>query len=193
MPDSHFLMLHELPWAGPVAVRTAGSDTIMNRGRRLKTPPGRLAYELRVDRKAKRADEFPPLDWHNAANGQALFSRRFVNLLAQLGITNIDYYDASVTYAPTGAALDYSVANIIGIASVLDREKSRFNADADGFIIELLKIAVDESLCAGQKLFRFQERPSMLVIASDVKAAIEGAGITGTMIIPPDEWEPGLI
>jgi hypothetical protein len=193
MSANYFLMLNEEPWAGPVAFRVSGSDAIMNRGRRLKSPPGPLTYELRVDKKAKRPQEFPPLDWHNAPDGQALFSERLVSVLTAAGVANVDYYDATVHYTPTKAALKYKVSNVIGIASVLDRSKSRFNADEDDFIIELLSISLDESLCAGQKMFRFQERPSMLVISSDIKTALEGAAITGTLIIEPQDWEPGLI
>lgn len=165
----------------------------MGRGKRLKEPPGSFAYELRVDRKAKAPLEFPPLDWHAGADGQLLLSKRLVALLDRLGVTNIDRYDVSVVYGPTQRSLEYTLANVIGIASVLDRAKSQFVADADGFIIELLEISIDASLCADWKFFRFQELSSLIVISTEVADAFRQEGITGVTIIAPEAWEPGII
>lgn len=165
----------------------------MDRGRQLKKVPPPLSFELRVDPKAKDAVRFPPLDLHNTTSRQALFSERLIACLADSGVDNIDYYDARVVYEPTKTPVAYRAANIIGIASVLDRSQSEFKATESGTIYELLKIVIDETKCQGQGMFRFKELSNMIVVSDPIKEALEARQITGIRIIRDAEWAPGMI
>lgn len=193
MEANYFFMLAEAPWAGPTAFSLDGDEFPMDRGRKLKSPPPLLQFELRVDRKANRYSDFPPLDLHATTARQVLFSDRLVNCLKSVSVSNVDYYDADVLYVPSGEKLQYHLGNVIGVLSIIDRSRSTFNATDAGLIYELLSIEIDESKCEGQDFFRFKELSNLIVISRRIKVALEDAGITGTKILSAPEWRPGLI
>lgn len=192
MSTDFFVMMHEAPWAGPAAFRIDGPEISLGRGRRLEEDPGAFAFELRVDPGADPA-EFPPLDLHYPPPALPLFSKRMKTVLAAAGVDNIDYYPATVTYQPTGGALAYELANVIGVAEGVDRERSTFEASETGVIEVFSKLALDESKFRGRHMTRLYELLRLLIVSRRVKDAIETAGLTGILIVSDDEWEPGMI
>ncbi|UCC71419.1 MAG: hypothetical protein JSV86_13615 [Gemmatimonadota bacterium] len=193
MSDEYFIMLAEPRWAGPTAFRVAGSETRMNRGKRVREDLGLFEFELRVDEQASDPLAFPPLDLHDPAGGQPLFSRRLIEALREIGVSNIDYYPARVIYEPTGAELDYEVANVIGMVSGLDLDKSNVQVDDAGFVERVRRMVFDESQFEGQDLVRLREKKNLIVISRRVKERIEEKALTGIMIIRDEEWQPGMI
>jgi hypothetical protein len=188
-----FILLNDVPWAGPTAHRVSGSDEMMNLGQRLDAPPGPLAYELRVDPKAQQPLDFPPLDWHDPAGGQPLFSRRMVQVLGQLGVGNIETYPASVVYQPTGAVLDYGVVNVIGLVEALDHTASDLIMSSRGRLIGINSMRLDPAKCQGLDLFRLREQPGTLIVSAALAKRMTEAGLTGLRLLQDHEWQPGMI
>lgn len=193
MASEHHILLSDPAWAGPTAYRTSGIDTIMNLGRRLETDPGAFAFELRVDSKALDPAAFAPLDWHDPRGGQPLFSERMATVLEQAGVANIDYYPVRVRYQPTGAEVNYRLANVIGLISALDTAASEVSADDDGFIFDIASMRLDPSKCRGLDLFRLKEMPNLMIVSLALKRVLEGSGLTGFRVIEDHEWQPGMI
>jgi hypothetical protein len=121
-----------------------------------------------------------------------LFSERFIKLLSDLNVDNIQYIKAKVTYEPTGLQLPYKAANIIGIVSGLDLDNSEVEFD-DDIVIDIESMCFDESKMQGHKIFRLQESIMHVVVHRSIKEAIEEDGLTGFMFVTDDEYEPGMI
>ena len=166
---------------------------MMGLGQRLAADPGPLAFELRVDQKADQPLEFPPLDWHDPAGGQPLFSSRMVQTLSRYGVDNIDYYPATVRYLPTEGLLDYAVANVIGLVEGLDHAASTLIRSSRGRIIGIEALRLDASRCQGLKLFRLREQPDTLVVSAELAQRLNDAGLTGLLLLRDHEWQPGMI
>ncbi len=193
MAPPFFIMLSDPPWAGPTAFRIAGSDRVMNKGRKLSADPGLITFELRVDAKAGDPSSFPPLDWHDPSGGQPLFSRRMVELLQRVGVSNIDWYSAHVSHQPTGAVLDYCVANVVGLVAALDLAASDVVSDSDGFIFGIKSMRLDPAKCQGLDIFRLKEMPNTLIVSAALAQHIRSAGLTGMRLIEDREWQQGMI
>lgn len=192
-PAGLFIMMHERPWAGPNAFLIKGQETSLGRGRRLEVDPGEFVFELRVDPQTENPMAFPPLDFHYPPPALPIFSGRLREVLASVGVDNIDYYPTTVVYQPTGAQLDYKVGNVIGVVEGLDRARSTFVADEEGFVEDISKIFLDEDKFQGKHLVRLYEALDLLVISRRLKDAIVAAKLTGIQIVTDDEWEPGMI
>ena len=147
---------------------------------------------LSVDNKAENINEFPPCDIHGPSR-TLLFSKRFIDVLISLGVDNIQYFDANVTYLPTGEKYLYKVSNVVGIVSGLDMEQSDALLSPNGNVLEIEKMKFDENKLKGHKIVRLQESIMLLVVHESVKDAVEVAGLTGFLFLTDDEYEPGLI
>ncbi len=118
-----YIMVPDPPWAGPTVNVLKGPDIVVNEGIFLDDVKGKYDIVLSVDTKANEPTEFPPCDIHGPSRS-LLFSQRFINILDSLGVENVQYFDADVTYAPTGERWPYRIANIVGMVSGLDMDKS---------------------------------------------------------------------
>lgn len=147
---------------------------------------------LSVDEKAKDVGEFLPCDIHGPSRS-LMFSKQFIDLLTKLGVNNIQYLNADVTYAPTGEKVSYKVANIVGIVSGLDLDQSTVISSRQGNILEIEEMCIDENKLFGHKIFRLQESIMHVVVHKSIKEAVESAGLTGFMFLADDEYEPGML
>lgn len=193
MSDKNFfIMLPDPPWAGPTVKVLKKPDVMVNDGVLLRDVKDKYEMILTVDEKAKDPKEFPPCDIHGPSR-TLMFSKRFVEILMGMGVDNIQYLDADVTYEPTGEKLPYKVANVVGIISGLDMGRSDVLLSAQDNVIEIEAMCFDENKLRGHKIFRLQEHIMLLVVHRSIKEAIENAGLTGFMFLTDDEYEPGMI
>jgi hypothetical protein len=186
-----YIMLDDPPWAGPITTTVSGPDFRIDDG--VIRDDEQQPYEiiLRVDKQAKNPGEFPPCDIHGLRGG-LLFSQRFIDLLKKLNVDNIQYFDAKVTYEPTGLQLPYKAANIIGIVSGLDLDNSEVELD-DDIVIDIESMCFDESKMEGYKIFRLNESIMHIIVHRSIKEAVEEADLTGFMFVTDEEYEPSMI
>jgi hypothetical protein len=186
-----YIMLENAPWAGPNVSTLTGPDFMIDDGVYIAEHEQPYEISLTVDKQAENPTEFPPCDIHMLESGY-LFSERFIKLLSDLNVDNIQYIKAKVTYEPTGLQLPYKAANIIGIVSGLDLDNSEVEFD-DDIVIDIESMCFDESKMQGHKIFRLQESIMHVVVHRSIKEAIEEDGLTGFMFVTDDEYEPGMI
>lgn len=184
-------MINDPPWGGPDPFILSGPDLILDDGVICDDPQQPYDVLLKVDKKAENPADFPPGDIHSLDSGY-LFSARFIELLKKLNVDNIQYFDAKVTYEPTGRQLPYKAANIIGIVSGLDLDNSTVEFDED-IIIDIERMCFDENKMQGLKMFRLNESIMHIVVHRSIKEAIEEAGFTGFLFVTDEEYEPGMI
>ncbi len=193
MTDKNFsIMLENGPWAGPNATTLSGPDFMIDDGVYIDDKEQSYEISLAVDKQAENPVDFPPCDIHRLDSG-FMFSKRFIDLLAQLNVDNIQYFDTKVTLEPGGEQLQYKAANIVGKVMGLDMENSEVRLTSKGSIMGIMKMKFDESKMQGHKIFRLQERVMLVVVHKSIKEAVENAGLTGFMFVSDDEYEPSMI
>lgn len=193
MSDKNFfIMLPDPPWAGPTVKALQRPDVMVNDGVFLHDVKQKYEMLLTVDKKAKDPAEYPPCDIHGPSR-TLMFSKRFIAILAALGVDNIQYLDADVTYEPTGEKVLYKVANVVGILSGLDMGQSDVVLSSEDNILDIETMCFDENKLDGHKIFRLQEHIQLLVVHRSIKEAVENAGLTGFMFLTDNEYEPGMI
>jgi hypothetical protein len=126
------------------------------------------------------------------ASGGLLFSPRLRQLLAGIGVDNIQYFPILLKNAVDGTQeADYEVANIVGRLTCLDRDESELVTDPDDDdIIEYIeKLAITENIVGNFGLFRLHEEPEVILVSEQIKVACESAEITGVRFCKPSEYE----
>ena len=149
-------MLADPPWAGPTCKVIKGPDIMVNDGVSIEVVQENYEIVLSVDKQAEDADEFPPCDIHEPTRS-LMFSQRFIEILNSLGVDNIQYFDADVTYAPTGEKHAYKVSNIVGIVSGLNMDKSEVILSERGNVLQIEQMCLDEEKLKGHKICRLKE------------------------------------
>ncbi len=119
-----------------------------------------------------------------------VFSSRLRELLDSLGIDNIEYYNLEMVDPRTGEKFsDYKIANVVGLADCVDREKSDLKYFDDGDIKRIRKLVLDESRIPSKlRIFRLAGRTILTLVHRSVKEAIEKAGISGCVFYKPEEY-----
>ena len=193
MNDKNFyLMLIDTPSTGPHVEVIKGPDITVNDGVSIDGVTEEYEMMLSVDRKVKNIAECSPCDIYGPSRS-LIFSKRFIELLATLKINNIQYLNTDVTFSATTEKVDYKVANVVGIVSGLDLEKSTVVYSRQGNIVEIENMIFDENKLSGHKIFRLKESIMHIVVHKSIKEAIENAGLTGFMFLTDDEYEPGML
>ena len=193
MDKNFYIMFASNPeWAGPALVKVNEPEQRTNRGRVVDDLVGQFIYELVVDNRVDDPLLYPPLDIHETARAK-LFSPKLINLLDELKVDNIQFFDADVTYAPTDEKVKYKVANIIGTISALDMNSSDIVLSPFGGVGAINKMVLDESKMKGHKIFRLKESILHIVVHKSIKEAIEKAGMKGFMFVSDDEFKRGML
>lgn len=189
---NYYVMLAEALWAGPNAFVDNEPSFKMNNGVLVSDTTFEFDVKLLVDKRASDPVAFPPCDIHNLRRGY-LFSQRFIELLERLGVDNIQYFNANVTYQSNPQKLAYKAANILGVISALDMEASEVVLTSQGSVITIEKMVLDEERLQGHKIIRLFESVGNVIVHKTVKEAIEAEGLTGFMFVSDDKFEMGMI
>ncbi|HWV13822.1 MAG TPA: DUF1629 domain-containing protein [Cellvibrio sp.] len=188
-----YVMLVNPPWAGP---NTFVDDEIpfsIDDGVLLDDTAFEFDVKLLVDKLASDPSGFPPCDIHKIPGGGYLFSQRLVELLQRLGIDNIQYFNANVTYQSNPQKLTYKAANILGVVSALDMDASEVVLSRKGSVIAIEKMVLDEIRLQGHKMVRLFESVMHVIVHKTVKEAIETEGFTGFMFVSDDKFNMSML
>lgn len=127
-----------------------------------------------------------------------IFSPRMRSCLAAAGVTNVDYYPITLVDTRTGTTTtDYRIANVVGTLACLDEARSDVRkATKSGRIFGLDRFHLDEKRIvplprtAGKPMiFRLDELKTRVIVDEILKAAFEGANITGARLVPTPDYE----
>lgn len=145
-----------------------------------------LSAETSEENGSKLKDVFP-----NRFEG-IILNKRCIDLLKSIGVNNLEEFQLSIIDHATGEKINaYSIYNIIGKISCLDKDASVFEESTitPGQCEEFEKLVIDESKVdeyqknLGEKgplkIFRLEESTFLVIAHEDVKTAIEKANITG--------------
>jgi hypothetical protein len=109
-----------------------------------------------------------------------IWSDRLVSAMRSAGVDNFELFDAVIRDTRTQIERsDYKAVNVIGCLDCVDMSLSKFDSRSERGAREFAKLVIDPAKVSGFKLFRLIERPTLLVIDSDVKAALEKFQIRG--------------
>lgn len=192
MSENYFFMIADSPWAGPTVKVVDVPDVDATDGEFIGGVSKPFRVDLITDPRVLPTESFPPRDIHEAS-GFKLFSRKFIDILTGLGVSNIEYLPAEVTDVRTAQKVDYSVANILGRLSALDEDESDFVFSSSGKLMGVNSIVFDEKKIEGHKIFMLGEIPLLIVAHKSIKEAVEEHGLTGFVFLAQDEYEPGMI
>lgn len=185
-------MLAEPGWAGPIVFGDNEAPFRMDDGVLLGDTEFEFNIKLLVDKLASDPTAFPPCDIQGFRSGY-LFSQRFIELLGRLGVDNIQYFKANVTYQDNPQKLAYKAANILGVISALDMNASEVVLSRKGSVIAIEKMVIDEARLQGHKIVRLFESVMNVVVHRSVKEAVEAEGLTGFMFVSDDNFEVGML
>lgn len=128
-------------------------------------------------------------DWPDAFLSETipLFSERLIHCLTQVGVTNLDLYEARLTQASgEPAPRRYFAVNIVGLLSAVDQQASRTHPLTAVPMLEFEHLAIDEKAAQGLHLFRLAENALFIVVDQAVKDAIDAAGLIDVMALSFD-------
>jgi hypothetical protein len=124
-----------------------------------------------------------------------VFSPRLRDLLSASGVANLQYFGAEVYDRKTRSTLtQFRIANIVGTAACLDRERSDYEewSDLPGLLKRVDKLVLDhDRFPEDLLLFRLEELPSVLLCHQDVVAALQEASIVGVDFCDPGAFTAG--
>jgi hypothetical protein len=160
------------------------------RGRRFDPAiaiPRPLRYEL--------SPEFPgELPWFFKAGGP-LMHDSIVEVLKNVGVDNIDVYDALLVDPEDGTEwTEYKAVNIIGVVAAVDVAKSRFDPDHPdrSMTSRIEELTLNEKIPGDLLIFRLAEKLSAIVVHERIKVAIEATDIGPLGFIEPKDWYGGI-
>jgi hypothetical protein len=160
---------------------TNDEDFSWNLGRRFEiAPPDPL--EVRME---------PGLMVPMFNRGILLFSDAMLDVLASVGVDNLDTYPAVlVDIESEQQYLNYRAVNILGLVAAADLSRSSFTSHSSSNLIDtdFESLAIDGSRAHGFLIFRLAEAVSGIVIHDRLKQAFENAGIEHLDFIEPSNW-----
>jgi hypothetical protein len=126
-----------------------------------------------------------------------IISVKFMNLLVNAGIKNIQNFPITVIDCFSKKKYDFMVCNVIGRIPCLDLKKSDIAYGKDGEIFIIRRISVDEKVIEvfnsaklpadNLHLFRIDQCPEYMVADDMIRNSIMDSGITGIEFKSPEE------
>lgn len=119
-----------------------------------------------------------------------LFSRRLREMLAAVGVANIDYYPVTIENPFDGTQSDdYELANLIGRVACIDLAKSALQLEPRLGTVEFIdSLVLDEARIGPLRMFRTVEHAQVIVVHEAVRNACVDAGMTGIQFFLPEDY-----
>jgi len=186
MTEEHYILLPERHTYPFIELKTDFKNLLWVDGRRIPPPVPFLEFFFEPDKNTS----LPLPDYVSPSAGIPLFSRALAKVFIETGVDSIEYFDASITNQSTGECTEYLAANILRLVECVDRERSEYSPSfgSDLLIGDFDHLEIDESKIQGERLFRLAERSLLALVHSEVKAAIEKAGLRGMTFVAPKDW-----
>ena len=113
-----------------------------------------------------------------------LFSEKLLAAFDEAGVDNIDTYEAEI-HSPEGVVhRNYKAANIVGLVSCADLERSEYLPDADPPMMSFTNLVIDEARAADHGLFRLAEDSLVILVSESVQRVLAKAGLVGVGLLP---------
>ena len=164
-----------------------GGDISFERGEAVPTlPVPRIIYTMNDDSRMGRMTDHLSLD---EAYG-LVFSSRLRELLFDLKIENIQYFDLEIVNPETKEVYtDYKIANVVGLVDCVDKKKSDLKYFASGNIKRIRKLILNENrIPRSAKIFRLSNDVTLPIVHESVKKAFEVAGISGCLFYKVEDY-----
>lgn len=119
-----------------------------------------------------------------------LFRDDLIESMTCGGVDNLDLYNVIIHDPDTGTDYtNYKAANIIGVVSAADMEKSNATIHPGGPIIDVDfdGLVVDESRTGGALIFRLAESTSTILIHEKLRDHLLAEGFTKLEFLNPEE------
>lgn len=119
-----------------------------------------------------------------------LYSDEIKVALENFGIDNVEFYAVGLHDQNTNTFEGgYWIANIVGLLSCIDMEKSRTKPWVSGIGFDFLSMVIDASKTNDLKIFRLKEDPTKVIIREDLKKHLETVGaIVGVKFIKTEDY-----
>lgn len=112
-----------------------------------------------------------------------VFSSRLRQSLSNAGVTNIEYYPISIVHSQTKEIVsDYSIANIVGLISCMNMQRSvyEFDPEAPGRVETISTLVLDESRIPSDiQLFRLAEKRTIILCNANLRSTLITQSVTG--------------
>jgi hypothetical protein len=126
-----------------------------------------------------------------------IINEKFLNTLQGAGVRNIEAFPIDIIDS-NGTKHEYFLINVVGVIDAFDKENSTIVDIPRDYNRVLTKLALDENNIANFNrdrktsdrltMFRISTyTPYFIVVAPEVRAAIEKAGITGVTFLNPED------
>ena len=120
-----------------------------------------------------------------------LIHKDLLNVLLSFGVTNIQFFKASLYNPLTKTFLqDYVSLNILGLVPLLDFKNTKFektsNIGAHDFDVSSLSLLSGNII--NYPIFRLSENVSAIVVADELKCVIEKQNFPGISFSLPENW-----
>jgi hypothetical protein len=121
--------------------------------------------------------------------GCPIMSERLRRVLEEYKVDNIRYHPATIVeYGGSTRRPGYLAANVLGLVSCMDRERSEYKA-VRGKVFSVHKLVLDESRAMNLPLFRLAELPRALIVHERLGQHLLASGLTGSQLVPSEEWD----
>lgn len=148
-----------------------------------RTPPEPVRVEIEPGHAGVMLDFFPvPVP---------LMTRRLMDALQGVGVTNLDCYKAEIRDSETNQVWnDYVAVNIIGAIAAADLKHSRFDPTVEerAVSMDFNSLVIDEGKTQGALLFRLAESVNAIVVHERVKQALEKQAFNTLRFFKPEDW-----
>jgi hypothetical protein len=113
-----------------------------------------------------------------------LFSQKILQCLQDLGIGNLELYDAEI-HSPEGEVFaGYKAVNIVGTLACADLSQSEYLPDSEPPMMAFSKLVIDEEKARSMDIFRLAEDTLYILISERVHSALDELDLTGVSMTP---------
>lgn len=126
-----------------------------------------------------------------------VFSPKLIQVFADLGVDNLDYYDTRIISHSDGSInKDYKAVNILTKIDCLDKANSECDYfDEDSDLMDVTKFQIFEHKIkplrendAAPLIFRLGEFPFIILVEESVRIRCEAENITGVKFVEPSRY-----
>ena len=120
-----------------------------------------------------------------------LMSRQLIGALQEVGVDNMDVYEAVIRDPRNGDVYQtHAAVNVIGAVAAADVSASRMSPLSSERLISAAfdSLAIETSRASNLLLFRLAENVGALVVHSRVRKRLEGGDFPSLTFIEPEDW-----
>lgn len=120
-----------------------------------------------------------------------VMSDKFYKALVEVGVDNLDVYDAVLASEDDKTQYKgFKAVNIIGLVAATDRARTKFAPENPSRLIDATidQLAIDPDKARGLYMFRLAEYVGAVVVHEKVKAAIEKHGFKHVVFYDPAKY-----